>query len=118
MLKAGEVMRVNETEVNNFLNTVKRLLKKKQFILKNRKDGINNLSSYGLSIQDVKEAILSLNYKRYVSGPDEDYNHKGEYVWKFKKCLEGVVYYIKIQIPTSSKILIIISFHPDNIERN
>lgn len=110
---AGEVMRSNENDVNGFLCNVKELIRTSQYTLVNRRDGLNNIAEYGLTIQDVKDAILSLDYTRYFSGPDEDYNRSGEYVWVFKKCIDGVVYYIKLQIPSLRQILIIISFHPD-----
>lgn len=54
------------------------------FILVNRDKSLEFLMKYGLTIQDVKDTILSLTCADYISGPEKDRDAHGS-VWIFKK---------------------------------
>ena len=77
------------------------------------------LASKNLSQEDAYAVILEdLNYKHYVSGPEDDYNKEehSDPVWKFKIKKFGTTIYIKLKLYTgklgpSSKCL---SFHDYN----
>lgn len=72
---------------------------------------------YGLTIQDVKDTILSLTCADYISGPEKDRDAHGS-VWIFKKELENKIIYIKLKIETNNneQKLKCLSFHEDELD--
>ena len=72
---------------------------------------------YGLTIQDVKDTILSLTCADYIDGPEKDRDAHGS-VWIFKKELENKIIYIKLKIETNNneQKLKCLSFHEDELD--
>lgn len=107
-------MKSDDSVIEEFLNRIKIDIANKNYTLVPRRDGINNLLRYGLTIDDMEKFMCSLLPKNYQSGPDSDRNHEGEYVWIFKSYMEGIgTIYIKCQYISNNPKLRIISFHPD-----
>lgn len=107
---------VNNSFINTFLREIKKNVSKKGFTLAERTKNIEFMREYGLLIEDVKEAILSLTPKQYAGGPDEDRDGYDGYIYKFKSnFIEDVVIYIKIRYNPPDEV-VCISFHEDEKE--
>ena len=69
-----------------------------------------------ITVYDAKEFIRGLNENDYVSGPIPDDNPNRRYpVWVFKKEGFGFLCYIKVKLINQGRVLILISFHEDEI---
>lgn len=67
-------------------------------------------------LEHVKEAILQLNDKNYVKGPEDNKNGYPGFVYIFKSnYLTDKVIYIKIRFNPPHEV-VCISFHEDNPE--
>ncbi len=78
-----------------------------------RKKNLDSLSNMGLSVQDVKNELLSLEMRNYKSGPELDYSYSGE-VWIFSRLVGNAEFYIKLKIDVANdgtQILKCLSFH-------
>ncbi|GAB2027987.1 hypothetical protein [Lactovum odontotermitis] len=92
-------------------------------LLSNRRDGKNKrlLDKLAISTKDAIEITKFLRVCDYHKGPKPDFDRerrkRGETIWEFKKSIEGILVYIKIQVRLQPKgQAIIISFHEDEYE--
>ncbi|MDE7439388.1 MAG: type II toxin-antitoxin system MqsR family toxin [Clostridia bacterium] len=95
------------------LNDVLNAIHTKQFIVANSEKNRETRFRLGLTVDDLKNIILSLTSIDYVSGPEDDYDGSDGEIWKFKKQAFGETFYIKLKI---KEPLIAISCHIDNIQ--
>lgn len=73
----------------------------------------------GLTVDDQIEIVRSLVVEDYTSGPEGDHNiPTGVVIWKFKKLVDGTLFYIKVRWYEPSgdeNSMDAISCHIDNI---
>lgn len=57
------------------------------------------LAQHGLAIADAKNEILGFVVGDYYKGPKQDYDpDRPEYIWEFKKNIDGIQFYVKVKI--------------------
>ena len=61
-----------------YISKVKELVSSGYWTLIPRKKNLDSLSNHGLTIQDVKNELLSLRLADYISGPEPDYSYSGD----------------------------------------
>ena len=114
---------VGQNDVDVFLSEVYNAIQEGRCIVDKRKPKHKNtLTALGLCCSDVIDEISSLTYADYLSGPDPDNrdNHQGQFVWVFKKRVDGFLVYIKLEFQTitynrqADEQLVVMSFHFDN----
>ena len=96
-----------------YIAKVKKLVASGFWVLVPRKKNMDSISNLGLTIQDVKNELLSLEFKDYQSGPEGDYSYSGD-IWIFKRKLGTTELYIKLKIDIANdgtEILKCLSFH-------
>lgn len=102
--------------ISAYLSDVKRLVSTGAFDFVKRRKNMLDLARYGLTIDDAKDEILGLTVADYYKGPKQDFDpkHPGD-IWEFKKCIDGIPFYIKVKISTvgGSDILKCLGFHED-----
>ena len=106
--------------VNDFLKKVKKtIVKKGHPCLAKDKNGNYRGKNYeflldnGLTLDNVKDAILQLSSKDNIGGPETDRDGYPGTIYKFKtKYLTDEVIYIKIRFNPPDEI-VCISFHAD-----
>ena len=108
---------LNNKELAGFLRTIKELLSKGKFDFVPRRKNLASLAEYGLSIQDVKDVIVELEFNNYFKGPKEDFDRPG-LIWEFKTQIESNVFYIKLKVTKEgeSQILKCLSFHKSDFD--
>lgn len=94
--------------IGKFLIEFKTLISDEKWnIIERRK---NYAATFELTIESIKTILMELTIDDYVSGPEEDRDRPGEYVWKFGKDIEDKQFYIKLKI-VDNKEARVISFH-------
>ena len=96
-----------------YLVKVKELVSSGSWTLIPRKKNLDSLSNYGITIQEVKNELLSLEVKDYEKGPEFDYSYSGD-IWIFKRFVADQDFYIKLKIDIANdgtEILKCLSFH-------
>ena len=96
-----------------YIAKVKKLVSSGLWTLVPRKKNLDSLSNLGLTIQDVKNELLSLELKDYQRGPEVDYSYSGD-IWIFKRNIGNTQLYIKLKIDIANdgtEILKCLSFH-------
>lgn len=99
--------------VLQYIAKVKELVSSGYWTFIPRKKNLDSLSNMGLSVQDVKNELLSLEMRDYRSGPELDYSYSGE-VWVFGRVVGNTEFYIKLKIDVANdgtQILKCLSFH-------
>lgn len=99
--------------VLQYLESVKRLVSSGRWAFIPRKKNLDSLALYGLTVQDAKQEILSLDSSDYERGPEPDYSYSGD-IWIFKRCIDGTDFYIKLKIDMANdgmEIVKCLSFH-------
>lgn len=100
-------------EVGNFLTVFKFYAQSPinfQY-LEERDVNINSIGELGIKPYQVREMILQLTPKNYISGPETDADFPKHNVWKFGVKLNDVEVYIKLSDNFSHGIAKCISFH-------
>ena len=100
-----------------YLARIKNLISTGNWTLIPRKKNLDSISNQGLTIQDVKNELLSLSLADYQSGPMPDYSYSGD-VWIFKRIINGTEFYIKVKIDVTNdgfEILKCLSFHDKEV---
>lgn len=96
------------------------LIKVKEIVIKNgiefieRDKNLNFMTNLGLTINDVKECILSLTPSNYLSGPSKDHDsRRREDVFEYLITYKDKELYLKIKIVQldNKEIVRCISFH-------
>ena len=92
----------------------------KNFIFLNRDKNKATLTKLGWLPSQIKQEIMTLTYKNYSKGPEQNIsssgNKKGS-VWTFGKNINGLDIYIKIHvIPFGVTQCVCISFHEEDKE--
>ena len=96
-----------------YLAKLKDLVSSGKWALIPRKKNLDSLSNQGLTIQDVRNELLSLQLSDYISGPVPDYSYSGD-IWIFSRNINGIDFYIKLKIDIindGTEILKCLSFH-------
>jgi len=96
--------------VERFLEEFKQIMKTMGYMPIPRESYNKTLSELNLTPIEAKEIINGLNFKNYVSGPDEDYDNKGKQIWFFGYNVKNSEIYIKLSNDYSFKAKCI-SFH-------
>lgn len=101
------------------LTKMKKLIKlgKRRFLQRRDRDYLQDLLELGISEEAAWNIILELNTNFYFKDPKPSY-YKNTETLIFKKQINGVVAYIKLNIENSNnkdEIVVCISFHEDNI---
>ena len=80
-----------------------------------RKKNLKTLGDLGITWQDAKNEIYTIDEKNYYQGPMEDRDYPGsDLFWVFKKNIDGHSIYIKFKIVyQENKQLRVVSFHID-----
>ncbi|WP_062355044.1 type II toxin-antitoxin system MqsR family toxin [Bacillus kwashiorkori] len=113
----------SKQQINSILLKIKESIQQEQgknFIFKNRDKNKATLTKLGWLPSHVKQEILTLTYKNYSKGPEQNKsssgNNKGS-VWTFGKKIEGLDIYIKVHvIPFGVTQCVCISFHEEDLE--
>lgn len=99
----------------NLLKGIKSIVSKNNYTLADRDKNLKFLRDNGLTLDDVKETILSLSPKDKPLGPEGDRDGYPGYVLKFKSnYLTDELIYIKIRYNPPDEV-VCISFHQDEI---
>lgn len=82
-----------------------------------RRKNMLTLSRLGLTWQDAKDEIYTLEPRHYFRGPSTDWDRPSEdKFWEFKKRVEGEVLYIKFKVLYQEDGRIkLVSFHIDEV---
>lgn len=106
-------------EVTAFVQNMKSLVSEGAYDFVPRKKNLSALAKSGMTIRDVKEALLGLTTDDYYKGPKKDFTRPGE-VWEFKKKIDEIQFYIKVKIVNAGdkKILKCLGFHEDEFSEN
>jgi hypothetical protein len=109
------IINIKEQILVNLLKGIKINVSKGNYTPADRKKNHKFLTDNGLTLDDVKETILSLTTKDIHSGPEDDRNGFPGYVLKFKSdYLTDELIYIKIRYNPPDEV-VCISFHQDEI---
>ena len=97
-------------EITAFLRDFKRLAQNK-FVFIRRKKNLDSIAQLGVKIRHVKNLILQLTYRDYVSGPKKDRDRKKGNIWEFGAKIDNEEVYIKLSDDFGHGIAKCISFH-------
>jgi len=104
----------NRLEVATFLKEFKLIVTQGRGLdVISRQVNIQALIDLGLTEQNRKQEILTLNVQDYCSGPEPDDSRPGN-IWIFGRRINGKAVYVKLKIADvgRNKIAKCISFHP------
>lgn len=107
----------SQADVENLLHDMQVALQQGKFVFVKRQKNMDTLSTLGILLSDVRDALLDLTLSDYVKGPEVDYDYPcSDRLWIFKRCISGYVIYIKFKVEykTDGKVRVI-SFHIDDI---
>ena len=107
-----------ESAIRSFLLEVKLIIQKSSqdswrwTFSRHRDKNIGTLTDLEMSLEDVKNEILSLSVLDYCSGPDKDPEILGD-VWTFGKTIRGKEVYIKLKLwgDHRDRMVRVLSFH-------
>ena len=88
-------MHASKSDVTRFLIDFKRAAQNR-FIFVQRKVNLDCLSRQGITIKGVKNIILALTYRDYMSGPKKDKDRKTGHIWEFGTKINNTEVYIKL----------------------
>ena len=104
--------------IRDFLEEVKQTItnpatKYDGWVLVRRPESVECVTELGLTLGDVRDAVLGLSVADYCAGPLQDRDMPGD-LWIFGKVMEGREIYIKLKLARVGpvKIVRIVSFHP------
>jgi hypothetical protein len=104
------------TEVNAALMRIKTAVSYGKYNFVNRQKNLSSMAAAGLLPDHVKQHILGLTYRQYLSGPEQetDSNFRPGDVYLFGLLIEGVEYYVKLKLvgQDGAEWCVCISFHP------
>jgi len=108
-------MPATKKEVEFFLKEFRAGWPKTGYTVIDREKNDDALGILGITPDHRQNIILSLTYKDYVAGPENDKDGSSGEVWKFTKKVRSYQIYIKLKIfkvkdKTYAKCM---SFHPD-----
>lgn len=107
--------KASRKEIGLYLDRIKELVNDDSFYIVRRNKNMKTLLEYNLSINDVKNILLSLEIGNYYSGPniDDDYlNMQGD-IWIFIR--KGFYIKFKIIADRENTALKILSFHKEEL---
>lgn len=112
--------KVGQSDVDAYLSEVREAIAEKRCTFhSNKTKNRETLSGLGLTLSDVYEEISTLTYEDYCYGPvpDNRPNYADESIWVFKKKVDWLMIYIKLEIVScNGKRLVVLSFHEDNAQ--
>lgn len=85
-------------EVAAFLHIFKGCVMVGRLVVGSRRKNRQGLIDLGLSAQQRREELLTLEPDDYVAGPKPDHTDGEKEVWEFGKTVEGVDVYIKLRV--------------------
>ena len=101
--------------VSNVLADMRQAIAAGKFLPINRVKNLQTLAQLGLSWDDVKDEIYTLQESHYHRGPmiDRD-NPASDHLWEFKKVVCGQLIYIKFKVLYAVDGSVkVVSFHID-----
>lgn len=107
--------KASRKEIGLYLDRIKELVNDDSFYIVRWNKNMKTLLDYNLSINDVKNILLSLEIGNYYSGPniDDDYlNMQGD-IWIFIR--KGFYIKFKIIADRENTALKILSFHKEEL---
>lgn len=107
--------KASRKEIGLYLDRIKELVNDDSFYIVRWNKNMKTLLEYNLSINDVKNILLSLEIGNYYSGPniDDDYlNMQGD-IWIFIR--KGFYIKFKIIADRENTALKILSFHKEEL---
>jgi len=103
--------------IRDFLEVVKQTItnpatKYDGWLLVKRPESVECITELGLTLGDVRDAILGLSVADYCAGPLRDRDMPGD-MWVFGKVMEGREVYIKLKLARIGPVkrVRIVSFH-------
>lgn len=99
--------------VNKFLEDFRKTANGSVHIVQRRQEGKDGLTQLGITRSAAIEEILSLTYKDYCEGPEDDHGGPG-HVWLFAKEINGKSVYIKLKLRDAKgggRVALCIGFH-------
>jgi len=113
----GEFSDPGKQRTRDFLEAVKQTITNPAtrydgWLLVRRPESVECITELGLTLGDVRDAILGLSVADYCAGPLQDRDMPGD-LWVFGKVMEGREVYIKLKLARIGpvKIVRIVSFH-------
>jgi len=114
----GEFSNPGKQEIRDFLETIKQTItdpatRYDGWLLVKRVESVECITELGLTLGDVRDAILGLSVVDYCAGPLQDRDMPGD-LWVFGKVIEGREIYIKLKLARIGPVkrVRIVSFHP------
>ncbi len=105
------------SDIAAYLTKIKNLLSAGKYDFVPRRKNMQALAQHGLTITDAKNEILGFAVSDYYKGPKQDLDpdRPGD-IWEFKKCIDGVQFYVKVKIvhENGQDILKCLGFHEDD----
>lgn len=102
-------------DIRKILNDMRSAIDSGKFTHVDRKKNMDTLALLGLTWQDAKDEIYTLEPKHYRQGPLDDRDiPASDKLWVFKKIVDGHVIYIKFKIVYMEDGRVkLLSFHID-----
>jgi hypothetical protein len=114
----GEFSDIGKQEIRDFLEAVKQTItdpvtRYDGWLLVKRTESVECITELGLTLTDVRDAILGLSVADYCAGPLQDRDMPGD-LWVFGKVMEDREIYIKLKLARIGPVkrVRIVSFHP------
>lgn len=104
------------SDIVAFLSEAKHLISIGSFDFVPRRKNMRDLANLGITVQDAKNDIFSLQVRHYYSGPEADHDSSRQgNIWVFKKRDYNEIIYIKLKIvrENNRNVLKCLSFHID-----
>ena len=103
---------MDKTQIADFLKTFKSFAARPNgWSLIPRKKNLESIVEMGITIQQVKAAILNLKVTDYCSGPDVDRDREGIHLWIFGAKINAEEIYIKLSDDFRGNQAKCLSFH-------
>lgn len=103
---------MDKTQIADFLKTFKSFaVRPSGWTLVRRQKNLESIMELGITIPQVKAAILGLKVTDYCSGPTEDHDRKGIHVWVFGSKVNDDEIYIKLSDDFRGEQAKCLSFH-------
>ena len=114
----GEFSNPGKQEIRDFLETIKQTItdpatRYDGWLLVKRVESVECITELGLTLVDVRDALLVLSVVDYCAGPLQYRDMPGD-LWVFGKVIEGSEIYIKLKLARIGPVkrVRIVSFHP------
>lgn len=102
-----------KAEIEEFLREARELIGQGLVIFVPRNENRLWIKELEMTIEQVYEVIERLTFNNYCAGPEEDWDRRATFLWKFGCTIDKHETYIKLKIEESSdgKFVKCLSFH-------